>query len=325
MNENLQILCERFIENRDALRKAAPLDSSYIYPSAANTLTAAGVIAEQDKLKAAKKVMDKTVSNFSYLRGLTELPFIVALYLSEDAEATAAKINSVYKTLKTQFGSSEYLALLAIFLYDLTDEAGAERIAARAKTIYKRMNKEHPFLTNDHDSIMAGFMALSGKSDDDLLTECEACFQLLKETFSDGQAVQTCAQILSIAEGTPEEKINRMNALLKAIEADGKKFSRHEGLPVLAALSLNKTDIATLSEAIAEIDNFLAEQKGYGLVYCDKKTRLNHAAMLTATAYGEKPSAGGPVTVSAAALAAAVAEEAAACAAVLFAAAASSI
>lgn len=310
MTDNIRNTAELFIANRDALKKAFKFDSSFMYYAGANTLTAEGVTADTERLKECKKIMNKSVSSISYLRMTSDMPLITAAYLADDPEAEIKKIENIYKIMKKHFSRSDYLALLAILSSSMTDEAGAENIASRGKRIYELMKKEHPILTSSEDSIMAGFMAFSDKKDEELTEDCEKCFELLKSKFSHKQTIQTCSHILSLGDADAETKVNRVIGIFDTLKEAGYKYSKYHELAVLASLAITDVSIKELTDTITEFDKFLAEQKGYGTLSMDKKTRLMHAAMLTADIYGEPA---GAAAGSAASLAAAIAQEAAIC------------
>lgn len=285
MTNNINEFCTLYIANRDALKKAAPFDSSFIYPSAANKLTVAGITADAAKLKECRKIMKDTISSLSYLRGLSDLPLLVEMYLSDDPKATAERIDAAYTILKKHFSRSEYLAFLAILMGDKLDADKTEAMGVRAKKLYDMMKKEHPILTGSEDSTMAGFMALSDKSDEQLIKECEEYFELLKKTFSDKGAAQSCAQLFALSERSVRENVDKMNSLYDTLKEAGRKFDKHYGLSVLAAVALCEQDVKTLTDTMLEIDEFLSKQKGYGMLSVDKQTRLLHAAMLTVSIY----------------------------------------
>ena len=132
---------------------------------------------------------------------------------------------------------------------------------------------------------MAGFMALSDKSDEQLIKECEEYFELLKKTFSDKGAAQSCAQLFALSERSVRENVDKMNSLYDTLKEAGRKFDKHYGLSVLAAVALCEQDVKTLTDTMLEIDEFLSKQKGYGMLSVDKQTRLLHAAMLTVSIY----------------------------------------
>ncbi|MBP3268232.1 MAG: DUF4003 family protein, partial [Ruminococcus sp.] len=183
------------------------------------------------------------------------------------------------------------------------------------RAIYDKMKKEHPFLTSSEDNVMAGFMAFSEKSDQQLIDEAEQCYDLLRKKFSDKNAVQTVSHILAMTKGSPEDKVNRLCRMFDMLADAGHKFGKHYELSTLAAVSIIEADEKELVDNITDIDSQLSGQKGYGVLSLDKKTRLMHSAMLTADLYGGSDNT--QAAVSASALAMIAAEEAAICAAIV--------
>ena len=315
MKENIRQLTMDFIENRDTIKKTIKFESSYIYPVAANIFCAAGVKADADKLAECKKIIKKNAGFASYLKGVIMPPFAAKLCVAAEPEAQFEKVMAMYGILKNHFRRSEYLALLATLLAEKTTTEEAEQIAARGRTLYDMMKKEHPILTSNEDNVMAGFMAFSEKSDKQLIDDAEKCYDLLKKKFSDKNVVQTVSHILAMPKGSPEEKVDRMCRMFDIFTAAGRKFGKHYELPMLAALSVIEADERELIDTVMEIDGLLSGQKGYGALSLDKKTRLMHAAMLTADLYEDPNNA--QAAVSASALAVIAAQEAAMMAAIV--------
>lgn len=315
MKENTRQLTMDFIENRDTIKKTIKFESSYIYPVAANIFCAAGVKADADKLAECKKIIKKNAGFASYLKGVVMPPFAAKLCVAAEPEAQFEKVMAMYGILKNHFRRSEYLALLATLLAEKTTTEEAEQIAARGRTLYDMMKKEHPILTSSEDNVMAGFMAFSEKSDKQLIDDAEKCYDLLKKKFSDKNVLQTVSHILAMPKGSPEEKVDRMCRMFDMFTAAGRKFGKHYELPMLAALSVIEADERELIDTVMEIDGLLSGQKGYGALSLDKKTRLMHAAMLTADLYEDPNNA--QAAVSASALAVIAAQEAAMMAAIV--------
>ncbi len=288
------------------------MESSYIYPVAANVFCAAGVKADGEKLKECKKIIKKNAGFASYLKGNVMTVFAAKLCVSPDPEAQLKKVMDIYGILKDHFKRSEYLALLATLLAEKTTIEEAERIAVRGRALYNMMKKEHPILTSSEDNVMAGFMALSEKNDKQLIDDAESCYDLLRKEFSDKNAMQTVSHILAITDGAPEEKVDRIVRMYDMFKKSGHKFGKHEELPMLAAISVIEADEKELVDTAVEIDDLLSEQKGYGALSLSKKIRLMHAAMLTADLYNDCDNA--LAAVSASAIAIIAANEAAMCA-----------
>lgn len=313
--KNTENITMEFIENRDIIKKAVKLENSYIYPVAANVFCAAGVKADADKLAECRKLIKKNAGFASYLKG-NMLPLLAAkLCVSDEPEAYFAKVMEVYAILKEHFRRSEYLALLAALIAERTSAEEAANIAARGRAIYDMMKKEHPVLTSNEDNIMAGFMAFSEKSDKQLTEESEKCYDILRKRFSNKNAVQTVSHILAMTDGAAKEKTERLCRMFDMLKEAGRRYGKHYELPALAAVSVIDADERALVDAMISIDNLLDGQKGYGAFGFDKKTRLMHAAMLTADLYEETDNA--QTAVSASALAMIAAQEAALMAAII--------
>ena len=144
MKARINQITQDFIENRDTIKKAIKMESSYIYPVAANIFCAAGVKADADKLADCKKMIKKNAGFASYLKGSILTIFAAKLCVSDDPEAQFDKVMDMYGILKAHFKRSEYLALLATLLAEKTTPEEADRIAARGRALYDLMKKDHP-------------------------------------------------------------------------------------------------------------------------------------------------------------------------------------
>ena len=80
----------------------------------------------------------------------------------------------------------------------------------------------------------------------------------------------------------------------------------------LASLAMLPVEQSVLVEDIKAVDAFLAEQKGYGFLGLDKKTRLMHAAMIVSCDYIKNDTA--DIAAMTGAMAVVAAQQAAMCA-----------
>lgn len=298
-------LCENFIENRDTIKKVFRGESVLIYPVASNAITTYGLKAEEDKLRECKKIIRKNAGTLSYLKGIVATPFAATLSLKEDPKAHFDKVAKIYAITKKQFSRSEYSALLAIMLADIVDESKVESVVARGKEIYSLMKEQHPFLTNDSDSVFAGLLALSEKNNRVLIDDMEKCYDLLKIKFSNKSSIHSVSHILALTEGPARQKVEHLIDLYDALKASGRKFGTYTELAILAAASILDDDVEKLRDTILQIDQNLSKQKGYGFFGLDKKTRLMHSAMLATDLYDSAQNAQAVSTASAIAMAAA--------------------
>ena len=286
MKPELEKLCQDFISNRDAVGKAFRWDNSALHTVCANIFCAHGETAEPERLEECRRIIRDSTGFLSKFRSRKVRSILAAmLCLQEKPEDRMTQANEYFHLLKRQFKGSEYLVLTAFLLADLADQVLTEEAISRGKEIYARMNRQHRILTDKTDSVFAMLMAFSGKTADELTGETEACYQALKKKFSSGGA-QTAAQILSMADGTPEEKTQRVSALYDALREAEIKYGHSSELAPLAALSLADTPLPVLTEEIKEVDEFLKTQKGFGGSKDDDRAqRAMYAVMIVSNQY----------------------------------------
>ena len=288
MRESLTIKCESFIRNRDVIKEAFKWDSVYIVPVCASELTTKNIDADSARLLQCKKLVDENTGVFSSFRGNVKLPIITKLTQDDYPAQKLENTKKIYEILKKYFWGSQYLTLVATILADMVYVDEADRYAARGKKIYELMKKEHPFLTSGEDGVFAVLMAFSEKEDSELIADMEACYDILKQQFSNSNSVQSLSHVLALAEGTPEEKCKKVFKLDQELKNAGRKYGTYYELAVLGAVSLVSDDVKALAEDMLSVDGFLANQKGYGFCGINKKTRLMHAAMLVAGEYSKE-------------------------------------
>ena len=311
MEERITALCQNFIDNQNVIKKVFRMESSLIYPIAANVFTAKGVTADEAKLRECKKIISEKSGVFSYLGGTSSTLLAAYLSMKPDPAASFERVKRYYDITKKQFGRSDYSALLAVLLSDMVIEEKLEGVLARGKEIYRLMREKHPLLTGGEDSVLAGFLAFSEKNDAALMEDMEQCYALLKPKFSSGDSVQTVSQILSMIEGSVREKTDHLIALYDLLKASGRKFNVYH-LATLASVSVLDDNNEKLRDTMLEIDGFLSQQKGYaGLLGIDKQTRLMHAALLTTDLYDTASNA--QTAASASTIAMVAAQQAAIC------------
>ena len=169
MRASLQALCDAFIANRDIIKQHFKMENSALYPVCANIFCARHIMADGEAVKRCRNIIKQKTGIFSSFRGSLTLPIACLLAAGSDPEEKMTRALEGYAILKERFFSSESLALSAFLLADR--QADMACVAQRGRELYQRMKKEHPFLTSSEDSVFALLLALSDKSDDELMTD----------------------------------------------------------------------------------------------------------------------------------------------------------
>lgn len=226
-------------------------------------------------------MLKKEAGAFSNFRGTAEAATASMLALDENPEQTLADAMRIYKLLKKEFWGSAYLTMAAFIIARMAAPEQYEQLAERTRTIYKKMKAEHPFLTSGEDSAFCALLALSEKSDDDLIGEMEMCYGELKGHFYSSNAVQSLSHVLALCDGAASEKCERTLELYERLKQEGRKYGTEYELPTLGILAMSGDDPETIVSEMLEADEWLSEQKGFGFWgSVTKKQRLMYAGIL---------------------------------------------
>ena len=176
--------------------------------------------------------------------------------------------------------------LAALLLADWARGRDLDGVAARAEEIYRRMKREHPFLTGAEDSVFAVLLALSPDTEQAVVDQVEVCYDALKHPFGTGQYTQALSHVLALGEGSAQEKRDKVLGVYQGLKAAGRKYGAGYELGTLGSLALLPAPVEELTADVLEVDEFLSHQKGYrGILGLPKNQRLMHSAMLVSGDY----------------------------------------
>lgn len=315
MRDSLSRLCGDFIADRDVIQSVFFWDYPTLYPVCAAVFAGSGTRADADRLKRCRQLLKEKTGLFSSFRSTVQPVMICMMATDDDPEQRIARSLQVYDALKEHFWGSSYLPLAAMMAASTVPPAQYAEVAARTRRLYKRMQKEHPFLTSQEDSVYAAMLALSDKPDDLLLDEAERCYQLLKPRFFSGNAVQSLSHVLALSNGRAEDKCEAVLSLFEALKARGHKYGTDYELATLGVLATLPAPQESVVNDMLDVDEFLSRQKGYGLFGISKKQRLMQAGMLVTTDLASQPGIMQTAAISST-IALVIAQEVAMCAAI---------
>ena len=285
MRTSLNALCISFIENRDVIKETFFWDSSYIYPVSAAVFVDKRRTADRERLERCRDILKENTGFFSNFRNYIKLPMISMMAVSSDPEEKLKKALTVYEDLKQHFFSSSYLPLASMTISDFVEPPQYEAVARRTRRIYDMMKQAHPFLTSGEDSVFAALLALSNKSDEQIVQDTEQCYDILKPQFFSGNAVQSLSHVLALCEGSAELKCGRAMELFYKLKDQGYKYGTGYELATLGVLAMLPADLDTIADDIVQVAEYLAGQRGYGILGMTKRQRLMHAGMIVTSDY----------------------------------------
>lgn len=268
------------------------MKSAFAWEDGLTHLACAGIFinkeqtANEEMLLQCKDILKRNTGIFSNFKS-TAKPMIVAmLAANENPQLLMERGLKVHDLLKEEFMSSVYLPIAAMIIAQYADEARYAELAQRTRRIYKQMRADHPFLTSGEDSTFCALMALLDKPDEVLLGDAEECYKTLKSNFFSSNAVQSLSHVLAMCDGEPKIKCQRTMELFQKLKEAGHKYGTSYELPTLGVLAMADGNQDEIAAEMAEIDQWLSEQKGFGFFSSiSAKQRLMYAGMIAQQDY----------------------------------------
>lgn len=286
MNERTLARCKNLIKNKETMKSAFAWEDGLTHLACAGIFINKEQTANEEMLLQCKDILKRNTGIFSNFKS-TAKPMIVAmLAANENPQLLMERGLKVYDLLKEEFMSSVYLPIAAMIIAQYADEARYAELAQRTRRIYKQMRAEHPFLTSGEDSTFCALMALLDKPDEVLLGDAEECYKILKNNFFSSNAVQSLSHVLSMCDGEPENKCQKTMELFQKLKEAGHKYGTSYELPTLGVLAMADGNQDEIVAEMAEIDQWLSEQKGFGFFSSiSAKQRLMYAGMIAQQDY----------------------------------------
>ncbi len=287
MREVIERRTQLLVENQSIMSKGFFLEHSLTNAVVAASFAEKDKSADVEMIKEARKLLKEKTGIFSELRSYNELAVATRMGLSGNPEEYIDELLDVYKKFQKGkvFGSS-YRVLAAMSICDQGKYSEADRLIEKTNELMKGMNKDHPFLTSDEDTCFAVLLAMTDKNVEDILTELEESYQILKKNlkFHDN-AVYSLAQVLTAYNGNAEEKCNKALDLFDAFKASGAKYGKGYELASLGSLIDIDADKDAIVSEIIEVADYLKGKKGFGMLDMGKETRLMFGTMMVSGAY----------------------------------------
>lgn len=286
MNERTLARCKNLIKNKETMKSAFAWEDGLTHLACAGIFINKEQTANEEMLLQCKDILKRNTGIFSNFKS-TAKPMIVAmLAANENPQLLMERGLKVYDLLKEEFMSSVYLPIAAMIIAQYADEARYAELAQRTRRIYKQMRAEHPFLTSGEDSTFCALMALLDKPDEVLLGDAEECYKTLKSNFFSSNAVQSLSHVLAMCDGEPKIKCQRTMELFQKLKEAGHKYGTSYELPTLGVLAMADGNQDEIAAEMAEIDQWLSEQKGFGFFSSiSAKQRLMYTGMIAQQDY----------------------------------------
>lgn len=293
MQDTLKEAIQLFLDNKEQLQKAFKWDSAYVYPLCSLIFTSKLAKIHIDKLKEADQIIKSKTGAFSGFRGNTRMAMMAQMAIFEDMGAYFDAVQCVYDKLKAKkkwFESDYSIVAAMVIVQNENDESKYDALVEKTTQWMEAMKKQHPWLTGTDDIGFAALLAASGLDTDAAMTDMEKSYQILKDSkkFGSANGIQSLSHALSLELGNIDIKCQRVIDLYEGLKEKKKKYGLTYELSSLGALALTDVDVRELVEQIAETDDYLKEQKGFGALGIGSEQRLMYASMLVMQQYTAK-------------------------------------
>ena len=289
MEQSLKERTELFVRNRDIIKSNFKWDNSTLHPLCACLYTEQNMDVDANQINLAKEIIKRNTKLFSVYRSNVFLVYATLLSLEKNPENKFNKVLNAYESLKNEFWSSEYLPLSAFVMANMVEDSEHDPIVKKAKDIYQRMRKEHPFLTSGEDSGFAVMFALSDLTVDNAINEIERCYQQLKDNFFSKNAVQSLSHTLALGEEITLKKCKRVMDIFNGLKQKGSKFGTGVELSVLGVFAITTDDIYHIVNDIIEVNEYLLNSKGFGAFGTGRSQRMMYSAIIVMQEYSAHP------------------------------------
>ena len=284
MNEILQKTCQRFLENRTKIEQALRTREHRITGLYAVRFLDQ-LVLDEDLLRDSKKILKSETGIFSGFRGYAQNACILALSACGEPQTAIDTAKEAYNVMKKSFGRSSQTALAAMQLQDQISAWQMEDMVQDAKQVYKQIKHENPmrFSKSDCPSFLYPLIGLGSK--EAAVDRIRVYYAALSALFSKGEGGRGAALVLSLSDEPVEQSTKRLRSLYDLLKQNGLHYGRYSEMAALALLMRSGESPETLAASVQEVFQWLQEHryKGWDMT---KKTRLMHAALVTAAAYG---------------------------------------
>ena len=211
--------------------------------------------------------------------------------MSEDPEKyIEAVVEAHDKVRKAKMKENDFTIIAAMLLCELGKSDKIDEVMERYNELMRRMEKDHPFLTNVTDSTYVMLLAISERDIDSIMSDMEDCIEYLKKTCkikAGSDAVQGMGEVLALAGGNIRNRCERVDKIYALFKEKKAGFSGEWEFVTLGAMADIDAEPETLVDQVLEASEILKEDKQFADSKIDKSRRLMYAAMLVADCYRE--------------------------------------
>ncbi len=282
MREDLLEKCERFIRNAEVMKASFGWNSGLINMCGAASVTFDGIEINIIRLKQISELYKRMTGSSSYFSSMFKPILCSTVYLAYDPGIMLKKITDIYRMFNVVFHGSQFLPQASAIIAQAGNPNYYKWLTERTKAIYERVKVFHPFITNYADVIYCSMLALSTKSDDEIIDDVNICSRMLRSMSFSPNVLQSVSFILALCDGSTEFRAQQISSLYSELKKIKCKFGSKYELAALAALSSSQRPAEEIAIDISDADNWLSQQRFFNFFsMLSKSQRRLFAGMLS--------------------------------------------
>ena len=240
--------CSLQVENEQIVRNVGKLQMEELAKMGALFYTARNRHADGDKIKECKEILKRKAGIFSNFRGNLEFAIRVRMSLETNPEVYIDHVMSIYRKLvEGRKLPGEILAMTAMTIYEQSNGQNIDQIITDTREAYAEIKQKHKFLSDESDMSFIALMVMCGKDVQKTLDEVEELYLALKDRVS--------------------EKVDDFVTFYQKLKEAKHHTSKGKAMSIYGAFADLDIPRETLLKEIGEVDDWLKQQKGYGILY----------------------------------------------------------
>lgn len=295
MRKDVKEKCDLFINNAGEMKKSFKWNDGLMNIAASTAITSIGQKVDISRIKECKEILKNYAGAFSGLRSMAEPVVLCEMALSDNPAKYIEDVKSVYtKISKAAFSDSGYMVQAAISVCDAGKVSETDAIVDKFKKLYKKMSKNHPFITSPEDIVFTVLLTMTDKSVETIIEEMEQCYSYLKNEVNlrvGANEIQGLSEVLTLTDGDMKEKCDKVVLLYNTFKNHKVKYGTecNEFACLGTLIDIDENPDVLVNEII-ETEAYIKSHKGFGDWCMNKKQRLVFASMIVGEVYNGKNS-----------------------------------
>ena len=276
MTEDAVVKCKLLVRNREVLKNEFHWESTNMIPLCAYLFSQQQTKVDAVRMKECKRLIKRNAGIFTKVKGDDIYPLASMLTLENNVDKALDKGIGIYQELCKQYKPSLWLTMVAFILA----EQSCQLDQTIARAIELEQEAQGTIQVGDKERGIFLVLALSSKTEEQLLKEFDVIYQLLAESKLEEDAKKLLTVVLVLGDGTPESKVHNLEETNLKLKEHQLKIGNGIETAALGLAATSENEIPVLIEQAVEVNEYLKGKKGFDSLQLSTHERLMYAIML---------------------------------------------